>query len=116
MRAPDLLLYGQRVLNTELLTLPHPCLQQRRFALQPLAEVAAQMHVPELPVASQLCAGLRDRTEDQSVERVEAPEVWSGDVVRKFPTALRASSRPATRTTGHAQTASKTAPMSSDAV
>jgi 2-amino-4-hydroxy-6-hydroxymethyldihydropteridine diphosphokinase len=36
----DLLLYGNVVMATEELTLPHPEMQVRRFVLEPLAEIA----------------------------------------------------------------------------
>ncbi len=36
----DLLLYGDRVLHDPELTLPHPRLHERRFVLEPLAEIA----------------------------------------------------------------------------
>ena len=36
----DLLLYGDRVIHTVALTLPHPLMHERRFVLQPLAEIA----------------------------------------------------------------------------
>lgn len=42
----DLLLYGNEICNTELLTLPHPRLHQRRFVLAPLAELAPQLMHP----------------------------------------------------------------------
>ena len=67
----DLLLYGQRKLNATQLTLPHPRLHQRRFVLEPLAEVAPHLHVPGHASTSSLCAGLRDKAADQVVERVE---------------------------------------------
>jgi 2-amino-4-hydroxy-6-hydroxymethyldihydropteridine diphosphokinase len=38
----DLLLYGDQVLATPGLTLPHPLMHQRRFVLQPLAQIAPQ--------------------------------------------------------------------------
>jgi len=38
----DLLLYGNWVMNTAELTLPHPEMQTRRFVLEPLAEVAGE--------------------------------------------------------------------------
>ncbi|NYF78764.1 2-amino-4-hydroxy-6-hydroxymethyldihydropteridine diphosphokinase [Granulicella arctica] len=44
----DLLLFGDAVLETPELTLPHPALAERRFVLQPLAEVAATMRHPVL--------------------------------------------------------------------
>jgi 2-amino-4-hydroxy-6-hydroxymethyldihydropteridine diphosphokinase len=42
----DLLLYGNEVAETELLTLPHPRMSFRRFVLQPAAEVAPRMLHP----------------------------------------------------------------------
>src|SRR6266550_846028 len=44
----DLLLYGNQTRNTSLLTLPHPRLQQRRFVLVPLAELAPLLVHPTL--------------------------------------------------------------------
>ena len=44
----DLLLWGDVVLNHSDLTLPHPALPKRRFALQPLAEIAADVVHPTL--------------------------------------------------------------------
>jgi pantoate--beta-alanine ligase len=44
----DLLLYGDAVVNTDELTLPHPRLNERAFVLQPAAEIAAQMVHPLL--------------------------------------------------------------------
>jgi 2-amino-4-hydroxy-6-hydroxymethyldihydropteridine diphosphokinase len=46
----DLLLYGDRVMNTAELTLPHPEMQERRFVLEPLSEVAAEWVHPVLGV------------------------------------------------------------------
>jgi 2-amino-4-hydroxy-6-hydroxymethyldihydropteridine diphosphokinase len=36
----DILLYADAVLETDTLTIPHPRLRQRRFVLEPLAEIA----------------------------------------------------------------------------
>ena len=44
----DLLLYGNRVIRTESLQLPHPRMSQRPFVLQPLAEIAPDLIHPEL--------------------------------------------------------------------
>jgi 2-amino-4-hydroxy-6-hydroxymethyldihydropteridine diphosphokinase len=38
----DLLLYGDAVMSTEELTLPHPEMQARRFVLEPLVEIAPE--------------------------------------------------------------------------
>jgi 2-amino-4-hydroxy-6-hydroxymethyldihydropteridine diphosphokinase len=42
----DLLFYGQRVLNTKSIKIPHPSLHLRRFVLTPLAEVSPQLIHP----------------------------------------------------------------------
>jgi 2-amino-4-hydroxy-6-hydroxymethyldihydropteridine diphosphokinase len=42
----DLLLYGGLVLNDLELILPHPAMQERRFVLAPLAEIAPAMQHP----------------------------------------------------------------------
>lgn len=44
----DLLLYGNRILSTADLTLPHPAMHERRFVLAPLAEIAPAMKHPAL--------------------------------------------------------------------
>jgi len=44
----DLLLYGDAVLSTAQLTLPHPEMHLRRFVLDPLAEIAPDMVHPVL--------------------------------------------------------------------
>jgi len=42
----DLLLFGPRIIQTETLTLPHPAMWERRFVLEPLAEIAPEMVNP----------------------------------------------------------------------
>jgi 2-amino-4-hydroxy-6-hydroxymethyldihydropteridine diphosphokinase len=42
----DILLLGDRELNTARLTVPHPRLTRRRFVLDPLAEIAPDWSVP----------------------------------------------------------------------
>ena len=44
----DILYYGNRIVLTENLTIPHPRLHQRRFALLPMCEVAPQLVHPSL--------------------------------------------------------------------
>ncbi len=44
----DILLYGDDIINSENLTIPHPFLQIRRFALVPLAEIAPNLTHPAL--------------------------------------------------------------------
>ena len=62
----DLLLYGQRVLDTDVLTVPHPRLQLRAFVLQPLLELAPGL---EHPVLGPL-RGWVDATAVQAIERL----------------------------------------------
>jgi 2-amino-4-hydroxy-6-hydroxymethyldihydropteridine diphosphokinase len=38
----DLLLYGDWVMSSEELMLPHPAMGERRFVLEPLAEIAPE--------------------------------------------------------------------------
>jgi 2-amino-4-hydroxy-6-hydroxymethyldihydropteridine diphosphokinase len=42
----DLLLMGELVMNSDGLTLPHPAMSERRFVLEPLAEIAPEMVDP----------------------------------------------------------------------
>jgi 2-amino-4-hydroxy-6-hydroxymethyldihydropteridine diphosphokinase len=44
----DLLLYNDVILDATELTLPHPSLHERRFVLEPLAEIAPQLTHPIL--------------------------------------------------------------------
>jgi 2-amino-4-hydroxy-6-hydroxymethyldihydropteridine diphosphokinase len=44
----DLLTYGQTVIQSSGLTVPHPRLTERRFVLEPLAEIAPGLSVPGL--------------------------------------------------------------------
>lgn len=53
----DLLVYGDRAIDDERLTLPHPHLQERIFVLKPLMDVAPALDVPGLgPIATLLSA------------------------------------------------------------
>ncbi|MDO5460853.1 MAG: 2-amino-4-hydroxy-6-hydroxymethyldihydropteridine diphosphokinase [Bacteroidales bacterium] len=44
----DILLYGNTIIKSERLTVPHPLMQQRRFVLEPLAEIASDTIHPVL--------------------------------------------------------------------
>lgn len=60
----DILLFGQEIIATPTLTVPHPALPARRFALVPLAEVAPQLVHPQLhQTISQLLANCPDMLE-----------------------------------------------------
>ena len=42
----DILLFGSSVVDTKGLTIPHPALHERRFVLEPLAEIAPEVRHP----------------------------------------------------------------------
>lgn len=42
----DIVLWGDRISDRPELTLPHPRLRERRFVLEPLAEIAPDLRVP----------------------------------------------------------------------
>ena len=44
----DILLYDDLILQTDLLTIPHPLMHEREFVLKPLAEIAAHVVHPVL--------------------------------------------------------------------
>jgi 2-amino-4-hydroxy-6-hydroxymethyldihydropteridine diphosphokinase len=50
----DLLLYGESVINSAALTVPHPRMHQRAFVLRPLAEICPAASVPGRGTAAQL--------------------------------------------------------------
>jgi 2-amino-4-hydroxy-6-hydroxymethyldihydropteridine diphosphokinase len=55
----DILLFGNRVIDEPGLKIPHPAMHERRFVLEPLAEIApAVMHPTIHKTARQLLAGL----------------------------------------------------------
>lgn len=55
----DILLYGDLVFTCERLTIPHPRLSERRFALQPLSDIAPDQVHPTLgKTVAELLAGL----------------------------------------------------------
>src|SRR5579885_1935817 len=43
----DILLFGNAVMNTPQLTIPHPRMLQRRFVLEPLVEIAHDLRHPD---------------------------------------------------------------------
>ena len=52
----DLLLYGDEVVDEPGLTVPHPRLHERRFVLEPLAELNDELTVPEKGAVQALLA------------------------------------------------------------
>lgn len=62
----DLLYYGSRIIDTESLTVPHPRLHQRRFALLPMCEVTPDWVHPVFHLTQ---AELLEQCPDNSVVR-----------------------------------------------
>jgi 2-amino-4-hydroxy-6-hydroxymethyldihydropteridine diphosphokinase len=54
----DLLLYGDETFEEPGLTVPHPRLHERRFVLEPLAELAPGLVVPDLGTVEFLLTGV----------------------------------------------------------
>jgi 2-amino-4-hydroxy-6-hydroxymethyldihydropteridine diphosphokinase len=54
----DLLLYGDEVVDEPGLVIPHPRLHERRFALEPLAELDPALEIPGRGPVQALLAGL----------------------------------------------------------
>ena len=58
----DILLYGRTVMTSDELTLPHPRMAERRFVLEPLAELAPRLKHPVLKRSmSELLAGTKSQ-------------------------------------------------------
>ncbi len=58
----DILLFGQRVVHSESLSIPHPRMAQRAFVLVPLAEIDANLPVPGLGSVQSLLDDLSECT------------------------------------------------------
>ena len=57
----DLLLYGDEVIDTATLAVPHPRLTQRAFVLVPLLEIAPHIAVPGLGAAASFAPDVADQ-------------------------------------------------------
>lgn len=66
----DILLYGNHVMQTRELTLPHPRLAERRFVLEPLRELAAGLRHPvSRRTVAELLAAVPDRSQVQRARK-----------------------------------------------
>lgn len=62
----DILLYGDRCIDTPRLQVPHPGMAERSFVLHPLAEIAPDLDIPGLGAV----ATLLERCDSAGLERV----------------------------------------------
>ena len=66
----DILLYGERVINDPNLVIPHPRMTERRFVLEPLAEIAPELtHPVEKKTVGRLLANCPDKAAARKVGR-----------------------------------------------
>ena len=66
----DLLLFGDQIIDEPGLTVPHPRFRERRFVLEPLAEIAADLRDPaSLKSISDLLDELTRSTPDREARR-----------------------------------------------
>lgn len=66
----DILLYGQETVNLEELQIPHPRLTERAFVLVPLAELCADMRLPDGQEVSSLKEKISREQEINMVKRL----------------------------------------------
>ena len=65
----DILLFGDEIVNASDLMIPHPAMVDRRFVLEPLAEIAGQVRHPVLNKT--IAELLHDLPAGQAVRKVE---------------------------------------------
>jgi 2-amino-4-hydroxy-6-hydroxymethyldihydropteridine diphosphokinase len=66
----DILLYGQTVMNSDELTLPHPRYAERRFVLAPLAELAPKLRDPRTGrTVTEMLQALQGPAEGQAIAK-----------------------------------------------
>jgi len=70
----DILLFDDRVVDTDGLTIPHPRMTARPFVLQPLAELAPDITIPD---TDETVAALAKKVGQAGVKRIADPG-WDG--------------------------------------
>jgi 2-amino-4-hydroxy-6-hydroxymethyldihydropteridine diphosphokinase len=67
----DILLFDDLILNSPAIIIPHPAMHERRFVLEPLAEIAAEVRLPALRKTVREL--LKKLPEGQTVRRLQKP-------------------------------------------
>lgn len=62
----DILLFGQAVIHTPQLTVPHPRMAERRFVLEPLLEIAPEIRHPAIKQELRKCL---DKLTEQRIKK-----------------------------------------------
>lgn len=63
----DLLLYGDQVINSDRLIVPHPGIQDRDFVLKPMLDISEEVALPD----GRRCQQLLDECTDNHLQRLE---------------------------------------------
>ncbi|MEN6520473.1 MAG: 2-amino-4-hydroxy-6-hydroxymethyldihydropteridine diphosphokinase [Armatimonadota bacterium] len=68
----DVLLYGSETIDEEGIKIPHPMMMERRFVLEPLAEIAPDLTLPggQTAVEAARSAAEEDNAEKERVRRI----------------------------------------------
>jgi len=72
----DILLYGDRVVHTPTLDIPHPLLVERNFVLLPLAELASDV---EHPALHRTIGDLAEEADFTGLQHLSGPEWATGE-------------------------------------
>lgn len=73
----DILLYGETVMESPELVIPHPRLTERRFVLEPLAELAPQLRHPlSRQTIAELLAATLGQTVRKTAQDGERGAIW----------------------------------------
>ena len=73
----DLLVYGDVVLNTDKLILPHPGIASRNFVLFPMMEIAPTLRIPGLGPVWRLAAAFNEQEQQAEYDRATHANVWA---------------------------------------